>query len=493
MQERSSENLILAGVVGLGVVLRVRQFLFAKSLWLDEATFANGILDSPLLDLLTVTQRFVDPAGYVVLTKLSVAVFGQTDYAFRWIALAAGIGSVVVSALLAKRVFDRAAARVAFTGLVALAPVLIYYSNEAQQYSLDVLAALAVVWVFVSYEEWRRGFPLLVLTGVLFPWLSYASIIILFGVGLSLAVRWLRKRSYKRIAIIGSAWGLSALIVLIHARIVTRTEFLEDYWTAGFAPFPFNSFSDLRWYPEAAGGIVEMAWFAEGFVPKTPATPSLAAWVIFALVVVGAVLLVRRRPWIGLALGVVVAANFAVSVLGLYPFGSRPGLYMVPLCFLVAVEPLDWAMRRRSWAWRVPAALVAVGLVAVLAVPSLRLFINPENGSDMKGALSLVVGNWEPADALIVQGWSTQAFDFYEPRFELQQHLVREVSREFDVQLFLDELGPDPGLGRTWLLFTHRLHEAEQLVDELAEVAPLLQRSGGESYLVALFDLSALD
>jgi hypothetical protein len=100
------------------------------------------------------------------------------------------------------------------------------------------------------------------------------------------------------------------------------------------------------------------------------------------------------------------------------------------------------------------------------------------------------VENLEPADALIVQGWSTRAFNFYEPHFELQQQPVLEMSTTFDLHLFLDELSPDPGFSRAWLIFTHRLNQSEQLVNELAEVAPLLQRHGNESFLVALFDLS---
>lgn len=488
MQGRTRQNVILAAVVGLGVVLRLRQFFFARSLWLDEATFANGILGSEFFDLLTRPHRFVDPSGYVALTKIGVGVFGRTDLAFRWIALLAGIAAVVVSAFLAKRLFRTTTAGVVFTAFVALAPVLIYYSNEAQQYSLDVLAALSIVWVFVSFEDWRRGLLVLVLTGVLFPFLSHASIIVLVGVGVALAVRWLRERSYKKLAIVGSAWGLTSLLVLIQARIVSPTEFLEDYWTTGFAPFP-NSWSELRWYPESAAGIVETSFFLEGFVPTSVATFSLASWLILALIIIGGVLLARRRPWLGLALGVVVVAALAVSLLDLYPFGSRPGLYMVPLAFLLAVEPLDWAMNRSSWGWRAPAGIVALLLVVALAGPSLRQFVEPENRSDMKGALSLVAGSWEPADSLVVQGWSGQAFSFYEPLFELQDHTVLEMSRTFDLEMFLDELGPGP-LGRTWVLFTHRIDEGEGLVSELAERAPLLQRFGDGPYLVALFDLS---
>lgn len=491
MQETSRRDWALTALVGIGVILRARQFFFARSLWFDESWAANEILDSRLIDLLTQTQGYVDPVGYTIFTKLGVGVLGQTEFAFRWIALVAGIASLIVSALLARRVFKTMVGQSTFTGLVALAPVLIYYSNEAQQYALDILATVLVTLVFVSFEDRRRGFASLVVVGVLLPWFSYSSTFVLFGIGFALAVRWLRDRSYKKCAILGLAWGLSALVMLVHARSITRTEVLEDFWTTGFAPFPITSLADLRWYPESIAGTVEAAFFIGRVVPVIT-VPSLAAWLILVLIVVGAVLLARRRPWLALALGGILASALIVSGLGLYPFGSRPGLFMVPFAFLLAVEPIDWATGQRSMGWRGPAALVAIALLATVAVPSARTFVDPANSSDMKGALTFVVDRGEPGEGLIVHGWSARAFRFYGPQYDLAPFIVEEMSRTFDAEEFLAEVGPDPAYGRTWFVFTHRLRQAEPFVDQLAEFAPLLERSGDESHLVALFDLSAL-
>jgi hypothetical protein len=284
---------------------------------------------------------------------------------------------------------------------------------------------------------------------------------------------------------------LSALATLAHARSITRTEFLEDFWTTGFAPFPINSLTDLRWYPESIAGTVEAAWFVRAAVPVTP-VPSVGAWVVLGLTVVGAVLLARRKPWLALAMGGTLVSALLMSGLGLYPFGSRPGLFMVPFAFLIAVEPIDWAMGRKSMTWRAPAAVVAVALIATVAVPSARTFIEPTNTSDMKSALTFVVDNGEPGDGLIVHGWSVRGFTFYRPKYDLGPFIVEEMSRTFDAEKFLTELDPALAYGRTWFVFSHRLSESERFVDQLAEHVPLLERSGDESHLVALFDLSAL-
>jgi hypothetical protein len=110
----------------------------------------------------------------------------------------------------------------------------------------------------------------------------------------------------------------------------------------------------------------------------------------------------------------------------------------------------------------------------------------------MKSALTFVVDNGEPGDGLIVHGWSVRGFTFYRPKYDLGPFIVEEMSRTFDAEKFLTELDPALAYGRTWFVFSHRLSESERFVDQLAEHAPLLERSGDESHLVALFDLSAL-
>ena len=42
----SRQDAVLIGVVLIGALVRVRQTLFARSIWLDEATFANAVLES---------------------------------------------------------------------------------------------------------------------------------------------------------------------------------------------------------------------------------------------------------------------------------------------------------------------------------------------------------------------------------------------------------------------------------------------------------------
>ena len=471
--------------------MRVRQFLSFRSIWLDEASFAHGILDNGLFDLLTTKQRFVDPIGFVVSTKLGTQVFGQTEFAFRWIALLAGVASVGIAALLALRVFRSGLGRVVFTALVAISPVLVYYSDEAQQYSLDVLSVLLILWVFASYRSWDRGFLYLVLVGAILPWFSYSAVIVMFGVGVVLAIRWLREKEYAKLLGLGSVWGITAFVSLFHARLITRTDFLEDYWLTGFAPFPPLSSGDVRWYADAPAGIVEIGWFIEGFVQRV-VTPSLASYFILALIAVGLYLLARRLRGLALAIGVIGVAALIVSILELYPFGSRPGIYMVPIAFLLAVEPIDNAASRRSLLWRLPAVLVSLALLAAPAISSAQTLVTPHNSSDMKSALAYVEAHQQPGDWLVVHGWSSRAFEFYAPRYDLRPAVTLEVSNEFDVDLFLSEIGIVPGRERTWVIFSHRIRESREFVDELAERATLLDRSDGE-YVVALFDFSALD
>ena len=61
----------------LGVTLRVRQYLFDRSLWLDECLLALNIIrrsPSALLQPLDFHQQA--PVGFLLLERLSVSLFG---------------------------------------------------------------------------------------------------------------------------------------------------------------------------------------------------------------------------------------------------------------------------------------------------------------------------------------------------------------------------------------------------------------------------------
>ncbi len=151
-----------SALVLAGFVLRLRQYLANRSLWLDEAMLANNILSRSFAGL---TQQLSNdqgaPIGFLFLQKTITLLLGDSEYALRLLPFLAGCLSLCLMFLLVRKVASPFAGSLALA-LFAVSPALIYYSSEVKQYSSDVAIALALVLLFLKYERTRdqsRGMP----------------------------------------------------------------------------------------------------------------------------------------------------------------------------------------------------------------------------------------------------------------------------------------------------------------------------------------------
>ena len=80
------------GVILIGIVLRLRQYLLNRSLWSDEASLAVNLVTrsfGELTQLLDYHQAA--PIGFLFIEKLFIIIFGNHDYVMRLFPLFAGI------------------------------------------------------------------------------------------------------------------------------------------------------------------------------------------------------------------------------------------------------------------------------------------------------------------------------------------------------------------------------------------------------------------
>src|SRR5579864_5051728 len=128
--------------VTLGVLLRIRQYLFNRSLWLDESMLSLNIIRRSAAELAKpLDYAQAAPVGYLWLEKLAVHYFGTGELALRLVPLCLGIASIALFALVARNFLPPSAATIA-VGLFSVSEPLIYYSSEVKQYSSDVAFAL---------------------------------------------------------------------------------------------------------------------------------------------------------------------------------------------------------------------------------------------------------------------------------------------------------------------------------------------------------------
>jgi mannosyltransferase len=146
--------LSVLGLVLLATAVRVPT-LAQQSFWLDEA-YTEGLIRMSFGGMLhAIPTSESTPPVYYMLAWGWTHVFGHSEFGVRSLSALAGILTVPVVYVLALRLADRKAALIAGT-LVALSPLLIWYSQEARAYALATFLSTVSLVCLVGFLDTRR-------------------------------------------------------------------------------------------------------------------------------------------------------------------------------------------------------------------------------------------------------------------------------------------------------------------------------------------------
>jgi uncharacterized membrane protein len=211
-------------VVLLGVALRLHQYVYNRSLWLDEAFLALNLLEKPFTALFgQLSFNQAAPPGFLLVERADVAMFGKSEYALRLFPLVCGIGSVFLFERLTRLVLGRAAALLALA-LFGVSEGLVYYSSEVKQYSTDVAAGLVVTLAALDLRRrspTRRRLTLWALLGPIAVWFSYAAAFVVAAAVVVLLAEEVSRRGLRlsrRVLAVPAAWIVSLVAALVYAR-----------------------------------------------------------------------------------------------------------------------------------------------------------------------------------------------------------------------------------------------------------------------------------
>src|SRR5689334_12552637 len=174
--------------VGLGVVLRVIPWARNPPLWQDEAALVLNVIRldftgyfGPLL------HHQAAPPLFLAMERIARLTLGDSEAALRLPVLLLGCVSLVLFAVLARRVLEPIPAAVA-VGLFAVSDRLVWHATEVKPYAVDALVAVLVAWGYVRSRHWSLtaqcalwaiALPILV-------WFSYPTCFVAGGLLLAL-------------------------------------------------------------------------------------------------------------------------------------------------------------------------------------------------------------------------------------------------------------------------------------------------------------------
>lgn len=478
------ETIALVGIALVGAVLRIRQWLEARSMWHDEVALAVNFAQKGFPAILTeqLMHQQSAPPGFLFATQAATRVFGFDERALRLAALLAGLATVAVAVIVARRLLAHPVARIAFVALVALSPALVYYSNELKQYSTDVLA-LMVVLALWSLRDHPRRVPLLAIGGFLIAIFSLVGIIALLAFGVAFAIEYLSHRfgdrartdadppqpaeSRRQGAVVAGAWAAGiALHGWYTLRSGTDRAFMQTWWgdRGAFPPESIGSIGELEWYPLSIMRLIWIGIGEEARIGARGATGSaLATVIVIALIVV----MLRTRPDLrSLVLGIFAFA-WVLAEVRIYPTSGRLSLYVIPIVFMGIAAGLDSTLQMQ----RATRSILAIGgvgfLIFVQASISISYLVEPLNDRDMKWIANELEQRSDHTDAVIVSpGHSGKIADWYRVPSLIQPGNYFVAN---DIASLTDDIvrGEQE---RVWVTSTHLFPDARERVAELTEI-----------------------
>lgn len=396
-----SRGWIVAGILTVGILLRLAFWLSCPPLWGDEAMLAVSFAELPFSWLSGLRYNQTAPIGFLALSWLVVHVLGDGELVLRLVPLLAGIAALPVFWRLADRLLGWPWSPVALA-VFAVSASGVYYSGEAKPYALDILAACVLLLTALRAGEGevsREGAGWIAVGAVLF---SQASVFVLLAGALWLALRGASVRrpalTWLAVALV-AAWGY-------HATMRGSTaSLMDDFWAGAFLGASLDPEAYLRGLAGLFDRVLGSPWPA--------VVGPVALWGLIR----------SRDPRLLLLVGPLVLVA-AASLFGAYPFSTlRPGMrngrllvFLLPGIVLVVTIGLRHAGRVR---WPLTALLLV--LVGFRGVQTTLDAGSVFSRTDVPSVVATVARD---PDTLVVPPHMVPAFRYYLDRSEVQVLLL---------------------------------------------------------------------
>lgn len=450
----SWERAAVAILLLIGIVLRLRQYLTGRSLWVDEAMLALNIVNRSfggMFQPLDYDQGA--PIGFLLVEKIFNSVLGKNEFALRLFPLLVGLTSLWLFYLLLKRVTS-GAGLLAALALFAFNSRLIYYSSEVKQYIVDVAVTLALLLIAVpvlNISPRKKDFTWLALAGLIALWFSHPALFVLAGIGLALVIIYLKRRDFSNLRFVigmGILWVLNiGLLYVLILKDLSQNAYMREYWQGAFLPMP--PWSDPGWFMRSLNENIGIQFG----IPY-------AVLFVFVLMLIGWIVLFFHRQEYAIAFACILLVTLIASALQLYPIFERMILFLVPVGLILlgeTVEALYGQMQKYQFLGVLAISILVGFLLYGPLVTSVQSFITPKYFEHIRPTMDFVRNSWKDGDTMYVSNGALPAFRFYAPFYGLENITYGFGQREDykNPKNILSQLDSFKGQSRVWILFSH--------------------------------------
>jgi uncharacterized membrane protein len=465
--------LAVLGITLLGLALRLTA---ARSIWVDEAiSVAQALM--PFREMLSqVATGDVHPPLHHVILWATVRTLGDGELAVRLPSIVAGTLIIPVLYAAGREFYGRTVGLVAAV-LAAVAPIAVWYSQEARMYALFML--FAAVAVLAQVKAVRTGslgaWALYTIATALLIWSQYFSVLqVAVQQCAFVVIAWERRRdgTVRRFLACWAASVLALIVLLLplmpilHGQLIGFLEQNSIPEVPAQAGLGVAKQDSLSIYAAIANGV----WAVWGYHSNPTMAEINSLWPLAMLLALA--LLGRGRSRVSLLLLAIVMGPalllFGLGVSKRQFFELRYFIGAVPACLLLVARCATCAGNR----------LLRVGVVGVLLVTLLLGLADQQlNGQnprlyDFRGGLERVAADSVPEDVLLFEPlFIGPVMDYYAPPMRVEPLEERiddlpsraEAPRVYLLGSFLDDPSATGRLGAA----LHALEGERRLVREI--------------------------
>ncbi len=490
-----------------GIVNRLIQYIYNRSLWADEAVLALNIVNRSYSEL---TQPLdydqVAPIGFLWIEKFLVNLLGNNEYSLRLFPLVAGIVSLFIFALIARRYLNNLGSIIAIL-LFSSISSLVYYSTEVKQYSTDILITLLLCYLLAPHKSKNYTTSQTIIKSLLVAiclWFSHPAIFVFAAMGLVELVTIIldKDTKYLKQRIIIYASGLSSFCLFYFGFLnqANNNQFLFDSWEDAFPEHPLN----IIWYLDALG---KFFYKPLGFEYYQFSGLEINLDVIaIALFLLGCFSYFHKNKITLYTLLFPLFTTLAAAGLHLYPFRSRVVLFLAPFFIIAIAEGISWIFTRKIH--RVIAFFLACIITFTIADPVVEssiTFVQPKQKGEIKEVLNYIQQQKQPQDILYIYQRGIYQFLYYAERYgyqpgdyilgvdDLDNYDGKKLS-EAELQRYKQDLDNLRGNPRVWLLFSHvtRNSEYQPIKTYLSSIGTELDKFETQGAFVYLYNLMSV-
>ena len=408
----------LLAVLLLGAVLRSVRLQQLGDFDFDEVASVWYARSAPLDIIAAIAEApFEHPPLYYVALHYWVAWFGESEPVVRWLSIPFGVLLIPATYRLAC-MYLRPWPAVFAAGVVAVSPLLIFFSREARMYAPAALFGTLALWLFERAMRHGRGrdWLWLALSIVIGAYVDYTAALAVVAMNLSLPWRF---REQRRRVVVFAALELACLAVALPWLLLARgvQDSLPAFGTGSLGLGLIRDVAASAWLDVFVGDAAVRGGGRAG---------ALVAAVLGALAVGGAVVALARRT-AGLVLAKVAAVIGFLAVLLIFDkdYQARYLLPAIPALAILAAVPVQ-LIPRRVWMAAPVAALTVVALAG--PVYASRAYYDDYRRGDYRSITSTIEGLARPKrpgldggkfrDAVVLAGpWQGWYWRHYFPDF----------------------------------------------------------------------------